>query len=91
MWDGGYDDDGNQIWGVKEGPYEFKHAAGNLPQPLDRRELENLYSTLDMAGCRLMEPKYKPASATIPTAIAIAIARLHHKFINDLIVIQDKI
>ncbi|GAB4845812.1 hypothetical protein Ancab_039221 [Ancistrocladus abbreviatus] len=26
-WDRGYDDDGNQVWGVKEGPYEFKPAA----------------------------------------------------------------
>ncbi|KAF8400086.1 hypothetical protein HHK36_015961 [Tetracentron sinense] len=25
-WDRGYDDDGNQVWGVKEGPYEFKPA-----------------------------------------------------------------
>jgi len=23
-WDRGYDDDGNQVWGAKEGPYEFK-------------------------------------------------------------------
>ncbi|XP_044492641.1 chromophore lyase CRL, chloroplastic-like isoform X4 [Mangifera indica] len=23
-WDRGYDDDGNQVWGVKESPYEFK-------------------------------------------------------------------
>uniref|UniRef100_A0A7C9DI36 Chromophore lyase n=1 Tax=Opuntia streptacantha TaxID=393608 RepID=A0A7C9DI36_OPUST len=27
MWDRGYDDDGNQVWGVKEGPYEFKPAS----------------------------------------------------------------
>ncbi|KOM40750.1 hypothetical protein LR48_Vigan04g094800 [Vigna angularis] len=25
-WDRGYDDDGNQVWGQKEGPYEFKPA-----------------------------------------------------------------
>ncbi|KAI4343539.1 hypothetical protein L6164_010876 [Bauhinia variegata] len=25
-WDRGYDDDGNQVWGPKEGPYEFKPA-----------------------------------------------------------------
>ncbi|KAE8665918.1 Chromophore lyase CRL [Hibiscus syriacus] len=25
-WDRGYDDDGNQVWGAKEGPYEFKPA-----------------------------------------------------------------
>ncbi|ONK58620.1 uncharacterized protein A4U43_C09F14930 [Asparagus officinalis] len=25
-WDRGYDDDGNQVWGAKAGPYEFKPA-----------------------------------------------------------------
>ncbi|KAL8144316.1 hypothetical protein V2J09_017348 [Rumex salicifolius] len=25
-WEKGYDDDGNQVWGVKDGPYEFKPA-----------------------------------------------------------------
>ncbi|XP_050875105.1 chromophore lyase CRL, chloroplastic isoform X2 [Lathyrus oleraceus] len=25
-WDRGYDDDGNQVWGQKEGPYKFKPA-----------------------------------------------------------------
>ncbi|XP_010249259.1 PREDICTED: chromophore lyase CRL, chloroplastic isoform X3 [Nelumbo nucifera] len=43
-WDRGYDDDGNQAWGVKEGPYEFKPAPSssfnemfsplNFPPPL---------------------------------------------------------
>ncbi|OIV97044.1 hypothetical protein TanjilG_11561 [Lupinus angustifolius] len=43
MWDRGFDDDGNQIWGPKEGPYEFKPAPTssfnemfsplNLPPP----------------------------------------------------------
>ncbi|KAJ0053086.1 hypothetical protein Pint_01301 [Pistacia integerrima] len=43
-WDRGYDDDGNQVWGVKEGPYEFKPAPNssfndmfsplNFPPPL---------------------------------------------------------
>ncbi|CAO2826927.1 unnamed protein product [Amaranthus hypochondriacus] len=27
LWDRGYDDEGNQVWGVKEGPYEFKPAS----------------------------------------------------------------
>ncbi|KAK3042468.1 hypothetical protein RJ639_000192 [Escallonia herrerae] len=47
-WDRGYDDDGNQVWGVKEGPYEFKPAPSssfvdmfsplNLPpQSMDKR------------------------------------------------------
>lgn len=44
MWDRGFDDDGNQVWGVKEGPYEFKpatlssfksiHSPLNLSSPL---------------------------------------------------------
>ncbi|KAI3504517.1 hypothetical protein L2E82_46335 [Cichorium intybus] len=33
MWDRGYDDDGNQVWGVKNGPYEFKAAPGPGPGP----------------------------------------------------------
>ncbi|KAL6996817.1 hypothetical protein U1Q18_006946 [Sarracenia purpurea var. burkii] len=28
-WDRGYDDDGNQVWGVKGGPYEFKPAPAS--------------------------------------------------------------
>ncbi|KAJ4960441.1 hypothetical protein NE237_020351 [Protea cynaroides] len=28
-WDRGYDDDGNQVWGVKGGPYEFKPAPSS--------------------------------------------------------------
>lgn len=28
-WDRGYDDDGNQVWGVKEGPYEFKSVPAS--------------------------------------------------------------
>ncbi|KAG9152438.1 hypothetical protein Leryth_015837 [Lithospermum erythrorhizon] len=46
-WDRGYDDHGNQVWGVKQGPYEFRPATVSsfddmhlhlnvLPQPLDK-------------------------------------------------------
>lgn len=28
-WDRGYDDEGNQVWGVKGGPYEFKPAPAS--------------------------------------------------------------
>ncbi|KAL3335438.1 hypothetical protein AABB24_031584 [Solanum stoloniferum] len=28
-WDRGFDDDGNQVWGVKGGPYEFKPAPSS--------------------------------------------------------------
>ncbi|XP_052883369.1 chromophore lyase CRL, chloroplastic-like isoform X2 [Gossypium arboreum] len=48
-WDRGYDDEGNQVWGVKEGPYEFKPAPASsfngmfsplnfpLSQPLEKK------------------------------------------------------
>ncbi|CAN1317894.1 Chromophore lyase CRL, chloroplastic [Linum perenne] len=29
MWDRGYDDAGNQVWGVRERPYEFKPAPAS--------------------------------------------------------------
>ncbi|PON97481.1 Chromophore lyase CpcT/CpeT [Trema orientale] len=39
VWDKGYDDDGNQVWGPKEGPYEFKPApassTGDMFSPLN--------------------------------------------------------
>lgn len=28
-WDRGYDEDGNQVWGAKKGPYEFKPAPAS--------------------------------------------------------------
>ncbi|GMH16702.1 hypothetical protein Nepgr_018543 [Nepenthes gracilis] len=37
-WDRGYDDDGNQVWGVKVGPYEFKPApvsSFNMSSPFN--------------------------------------------------------
>ncbi|KAF5932674.1 hypothetical protein HYC85_028845 [Camellia sinensis] len=46
-WDRGYDDDGNQVWGVRGGPYEFKPAPASSfvdmfplnfpPQSMDKR------------------------------------------------------
>ncbi|KAK8560181.1 hypothetical protein V6N13_061228 [Hibiscus sabdariffa] len=48
-WDRGYDDEGNQVWGVKKGPYEFKPASASslngvfsplnfpLSQPMEKR------------------------------------------------------
>ncbi|EXB79432.1 Chromophore lyase CpcT/CpeT 3 [Morus notabilis] len=29
VWDRGYDDDGNQVWGPKDGPYEYKPAPAS--------------------------------------------------------------
>ncbi|XP_010536574.1 PREDICTED: chromophore lyase CRL, chloroplastic isoform X3 [Tarenaya hassleriana] len=30
IWDRGYDDDGIQVWGPKDGPYEFKSAPSSM-------------------------------------------------------------
>eukprot|EP00897_Mesotaenium_endlicherianum_P002244 jgi/Mesen1/2047/ME000149S01036 len=30
-WDRAYDDEGNQVWGVKQGPYEFKPRNASTP------------------------------------------------------------
>lgn len=38
-WERGYDDNGNQVWGVKEGPYEFK------PAPTSR--FSDMFSSVD--------------------------------------------
>lgn len=40
MWDRGYDDDGKQVWGVKEGPYEFKPASTS--------SFKDMYSPLNL-------------------------------------------
>lgn len=48
MWDRGYDDDGNQVWGVKEGPYEFKPASTSSFK--DPYYGLNLYSPLSTAN-----------------------------------------
>lgn len=52
-WDRGYDDDGNQVWGVKEGPYEFKPAPRssfndvlpplNFPPPSLEKRIEGSF------------------------------------------------
>ncbi|XP_058092895.1 chromophore lyase CRL, chloroplastic isoform X2 [Magnolia sinica] len=34
-WDRGYDDEGNQVWGVKGGPYEFKPAPTSTASGFD--------------------------------------------------------
>ncbi|KAH9613359.1 hypothetical protein KSS87_004752 [Heliosperma pusillum] len=40
VWDRGYDEEGNQVWGVKEGPYEFKPASTS--------SFKDLYSPLNL-------------------------------------------
>ncbi|KAE9466073.1 hypothetical protein C3L33_02018, partial [Rhododendron williamsianum] len=55
-WDRGYDDDGNQVWGVKGAPYEFKPAPAsgfvdmfplNFPQSMEKRIGGYLFSEND--------------------------------------------
>ncbi|GLT83901.1 hypothetical protein SLE2022_021650 [Rubroshorea leprosula] len=50
-WDRGYDDDGNQVWGVKEGPYEFKPAPASsnntMLSPLNFPTLETMEKRID--------------------------------------------
>ncbi|CAA7396377.1 unnamed protein product [Spirodela intermedia] len=44
-WDRGFDEEGNQIWGVKEGPYEFKPA----PKPAAPSGFTDMFSPLNLA------------------------------------------
>ncbi|XP_023001768.1 chromophore lyase CRL, chloroplastic-like [Cucurbita maxima] len=40
-WERGYDEDGNQVWGTKEGPYEFKAVPAN--------SLKDMFSPLNFS------------------------------------------
>ncbi|KAA0055358.1 chromophore lyase CRL [Cucumis melo var. makuwa] len=40
-WERGYDEDGNQVWGTKEGPYEFK--------PVPASSLKDMFSPLNFS------------------------------------------
>ncbi|KAH8492730.1 hypothetical protein POPTR_012G109800v4 [Populus trichocarpa] len=48
-WDRGYDDGGNQVWGVKEGPYEFKPAPAS--------SVSELFSPLNLPPLQSMEKR----------------------------------
>ncbi|KAF9671792.1 hypothetical protein SADUNF_Sadunf12G0085400 [Salix dunnii] len=48
-WDRGYDDAGNQVWGVKEGPYEFKPAPAS--------SVSELFSPLNLPPLQSMEKR----------------------------------
>eukprot|EP00850_Spirogloea_muscicola_P013810 SM000095S25024 [mRNA] locus=s95:532479:538278:- [translate_table: standard] len=49
-WDRAYDDDGNQVWGTKGGPYEFKprssSAAASLPAQVREDSMASAYQPL---------------------------------------------
>ncbi|KQJ88387.1 chromophore lyase CRL, chloroplastic [Brachypodium distachyon] len=57
IWDKGFDDEGNQVWGTKAGPYEFKPAPKsnyddmfsplNFSAPLSLEKIESSYVTDD--------------------------------------------
>ncbi|CAN0915926.1 Chromophore lyase CRL, chloroplastic [Linum grandiflorum] len=44
IWERGYDDDGNQVWGSRESPYEFKPAA-----PGSSCSLNGIFSSLNLS------------------------------------------
>ncbi|XP_077227204.1 chromophore lyase CRL, chloroplastic-like isoform X2 [Tasmannia lanceolata] len=48
-WDRGYDDEGNQAWGVKEGPYEFK--------PTPASSCDDMFSPLNFPPAIALEKK----------------------------------
>uniref|UniRef100_A0A1D1XJB2 Chromophore lyase CpcT/CpeT 3 n=1 Tax=Anthurium amnicola TaxID=1678845 RepID=A0A1D1XJB2_9ARAE len=50
-WDRGFDEEGNQTWGVKEGPYEFKPA----PTPAAASSLSDLFSPLNISPAVSLE------------------------------------
>ncbi|GAB2289338.1 hypothetical protein Dimus_023643 [Dionaea muscipula] len=60
-WDKGYDDCGNHVWGVKEGPYEFKPApvssfSDMLSSPLNLPPLSsNIDKRIEGGSCVLQE------------------------------------
>ncbi|CAI0446777.1 unnamed protein product [Linum tenue] len=50
MWDRGYDDDGNQVWGVREGAYEFKPAPASS-------NLNGIFSSLNFPPAQSIAKK----------------------------------
>ncbi|KAL5711235.1 hypothetical protein ACHQM5_021713 [Ranunculus cassubicifolius] len=56
MWDRGYDDNGNQVWGVKNGPYEFKPAPPS-------RSSNDMLSPLHIAPLEFLEKRVEGSFA----------------------------
>ncbi|XP_010929667.1 chromophore lyase CRL, chloroplastic isoform X1 [Elaeis guineensis] len=48
-WDRGYDDEGNQVWGARGGPYEFKPAPSS--------SVDDMFSPLNFAPTLSLEKK----------------------------------
>ncbi|OAY73174.1 Chromophore lyase CRL, chloroplastic [Ananas comosus] len=48
-WDKGYDDEGNQVWGPKAGPYEFK--------PAPQSSYDDMFSSLNFTPSLSLEKK----------------------------------
>ncbi|XP_057970313.1 chromophore lyase CRL, chloroplastic [Malania oleifera] len=54
-WDRGYDDDGNQVWGVTKGPYAFK--------PAPTSSINEMFSPLNFSPPRSMEKRIEGSFA----------------------------
>ncbi|KAK3119083.1 hypothetical protein QOZ80_9BG0713410 [Eleusine coracana subsp. coracana] len=53
IWDKGFDDDGNQVWGTKVGPYEFK--------PAPKSKYDDMFSPLNFSAPLSLEKKMDKA------------------------------
>uniref|UniRef100_A0A0E0MFV3 Chromophore lyase CRL, chloroplastic n=1 Tax=Oryza punctata TaxID=4537 RepID=A0A0E0MFV3_ORYPU len=55
IWDKGFDDDGNQVWGTKAGPYEFK--------PAPKSNYDDMFSPLNFSAPLTLEKKIESSFA----------------------------
>ncbi|XP_066335651.1 chromophore lyase CRL, chloroplastic-like isoform X2 [Miscanthus floridulus] len=53
IWDKGFDDEGNQVWGTKVGPYEFK--------PAPKSKYDDMFSPLNFSAPWSLEKKLDKA------------------------------
>ncbi|AQK50009.1 Chromophore lyase CRL chloroplastic [Zea mays] len=53
IWDKGFDDEGNQVWGTKAGPYEFK--------PAPKSKYDDMFSPLNFSAPLSLEKKLDKA------------------------------
>jgi len=53
IWDKGFDDEGNQVWGTKVGPYEFK--------PAPKSKYDDMFSPLNFSAPLSLEKKLDKA------------------------------
>jgi len=53
IWDKGFNDEGNQVWGTKAGPYEFK--------PAPKSKYDDMFSPLNFSAPLSLEKKLDKA------------------------------